>query len=54
MILNLIKIILFVFFLNWIIGMHMVNARVNSKSQKITTVLIALLFSVFAGIVLVL
>lgn len=54
MILDLIKILLFVFFLNWTISMHIANARVNNKSQKITTVLVALLFSIFIGIVVIL
>lgn len=51
---NLIKILLFVVFFNWTISMHLVNARANTKSQKITTVLVALLLSLFIGIVVIL
>jgi len=53
MAINLIKIFLFVVFFNWTISMHLLNARVNTKSQKITTVLVALLLSLFIGIVVV-
>lgn len=53
MIVDLIKILLFVVFFNWTISMHLANARVNTKSQKITTVLVALLLSLFIGIVVI-
>jgi len=54
MILDVIKIFLFMIFFNWTIAMHLVNTRVGSKSQKRNTVILALLFSLVTGIVITL
>jgi len=54
MIIDLLKIFLFIVFFNWTISMHAANARATDGSQKIITVLLALTLSLAAGIVVVL
>jgi len=51
---NIIKIVLFVLFINWTIGMHFSAVKSNDSSQRLTAILIAVLLSILTGIVIVL
>lgn len=54
MFLNFVKVLLFVILINWTVSMHFSAARLNPGSEKITAILIALMLSIFMGIVVIL